>query len=78
MKRKRINKKLVLNKKTVAHLNNQVMNGIHGGLVTDDTCDSCNPETQCLGCETLICPDERETDWDCMTFHHTDFPTCRG
>jgi hypothetical protein len=56
MKRKKINKKLALNKKTVANLGDDILNGARGGA-TNDTCDSCNGYTYCLGCPTLLCPD---------------------
>jgi hypothetical protein len=56
MKSKKLNKKLALNKKTIAHLADDVLNGARGG-VTNDTCESCYDYTFCWGCPTLICPD---------------------
>ncbi len=44
MKTKQFDKKLVLNKKTVAHLNNGEMNGVQGGI---DTIYSTNPSCSC-------------------------------
>jgi natural product precursor len=55
MKTKKFNKKLALNKNTIANLRSQDMNSAKGGIFTDDTCDSCYPPTYCLGCPTLIC-----------------------
>jgi natural product precursor len=61
------NKKLFLNKATIAHLNEEQMKRLNGGgikvfsyqtcHVTDDTCGSCHPETYCFTCPSLICPD---------------------
>jgi natural product precursor len=57
MKPKKLNKKLALNKKTVANLDDKEMTVIQGGGFTDDTCGSCYEHTFCWGCPTLICPD---------------------
>jgi hypothetical protein len=62
MKRKKFDKKLALNKSTVARLDNHVMDGARGGDFTDGTCGSCYPNTYCWGCPTLICPDIRTAE----------------
>jgi hypothetical protein len=59
MKRKKLNQKLALNKKTVANLDDKEMTAIQGGGFTDDTCGSCYGYTFCWGCPTLDCPDIR-------------------
>lgn len=52
MKSKQFNKKLRLNKKTIADLGSDGMNKIHGGY--DYTAlTHCNPVTYCVGCPTL-------------------------
>jgi len=51
MKRRKLNKRLALNKKTVADLNSHQMTNVHGGDVSGlPTCGVSN----C--CETLDCP----------------------
>jgi hypothetical protein len=53
MKTKKFNKKLRLNKKTVAHLINVNMNDIKGGNGTTGTVDTCLPipgGTYCIAC----------------------------
>jgi len=49
MKAKKINKKLTVNKETVADLNTEAMSGIKGGLYTiQDTCDGyCDTRLTC-------------------------------
>ena len=49
MKIKRVEKKLFLNKKTVAHLNNLQMGNIKGAeeSTTCDTCDTCLTNCTC-------------------------------
>ena len=59
MKTKKFNKKLAFNKNTIANLGNQDMISAKGGLIIDGTCDSCYPETFCMGCPTLICQESR-------------------
>ncbi|HLP47074.1 MAG TPA: class I lanthipeptide [Candidatus Kapabacteria bacterium] len=54
MKTKRFNKKLVLNKKTIADLSNFEMGKIQGGLITTSRLGTCF-ETICTRCETN-CP----------------------
>jgi hypothetical protein len=73
MKSKKLNKRLALNKKTIAHLEEDVLNGAKGG-VTNDTCESCNDYTYCWGCPTLICPDIRPSA-GCVT-ENTLYETC--
>ena len=60
MKSKKFEKKLALNKKTVAHLNTDTLTGIKAGLLTvqytcDDYCNSiltCEIATVCGACWT--------------------------
>ena len=59
MKTKKFDKKLALNKNTIVNLGNQEMISAKGGIFTEGTCDSCYPETFCLGCPTLICQESR-------------------
>jgi natural product precursor len=59
MKTKKFNKKLALNKNTIANLGNQEMISVKGGEFTDDTCGSCYPQTFCMGCPTLICEESK-------------------
>lgn len=55
MKRKKISyKKLVLNKKTVAHLDNHDLRSIHGGGPI--TLLRTNCVTNCLMCPSVKCP----------------------
>ena len=70
MKTKKLSKKLELNKKTIAHLNNSSMKALRGGVYTgytcqDDGCDtviSCE-NTMCWICESIRgCPDPPETN----------------
>jgi hypothetical protein len=59
MKTKKFDKKLVLNKKTIAHLNKGEMNAVEGGYVNCITggLDTCVPLTAtCTSiCETTSC-----------------------
>ena len=41
MKSKKFSKKLTLNKKTIVHLNNDVMEKVHGGVVTVHNLSIC-------------------------------------
>lgn len=59
MKSKKFNRKLMLNKKTVANLNTNEMNGVLGGGGQDDDylTNSCNPCAFTPGCpESVGCP----------------------
>ena len=54
MKKKKFNKKLSLNKESIANLNSSEMRKVNGGkhqhaLVTDESID-CPPETENLAC----------------------------
>ncbi len=51
MKTKSFGKKLLLNKKTVANLENKEMQGIYGGATEKTICFSACV-TDCLGCDT--------------------------
>jgi hypothetical protein len=53
MKPKKVEKKLFLNKKTVADLNNQQMNRLRGGIPTTGTGEVCCPSETC-SCETCF------------------------
>lgn len=61
MKPKKLNKKLLLNKNTVAHLNGDELKEVQGGGYTDwpyiDTChyNSCDPSF-CITCDTCRPP----------------------
>jgi hypothetical protein len=62
MKSKHFEKKLVLNKRTVVHLNKLKMKAVHGGA-TRLTCDECDTVwscevTFCEKCYTLMCATE--------------------
>jgi hypothetical protein len=56
MKVKKFNKKLTVNKETVADLNTDAMSGIKGGIYTfQDTCEGyCDTKLTC-GWYTLCC-----------------------
>ncbi len=60
MKTKKLQKKLILNKTTVTHLNFQNMGAVHGGDVTGNTCGK--------PCETI--------DYTCGLFCDTVYYTC--
>jgi len=60
MKTKKVNKKLSLNKKTIANLGNNEMNGVHGGGTLNSLC--CIPS----GFSICKCP-TGETCLDCLT-----------
>lgn len=57
MKQKKVlNKKLVLNKNTIADLNHRQMKGLKGGEITVITCPSfCELSCKPIQCESLIC-----------------------
>jgi hypothetical protein len=73
MKTKTFNKRLTLNKSTVAHLDNSVMAYVRGGdPVTLDTCDTCNGTTcivtlcndnTCVTCDGNTCVVSCPTGW---------------
>lgn len=52
MKTKNFSKRLVLNKKTVANLNNHDMKNIYGGRETGATECVTNCQTNCFRCNT--------------------------
>lgn len=58
---KRFNKKLVLNKETIANLKIDEMKGVQGGFQTF----TCIPQ-ECY----------RPTAWTCPTITYTEFPAC--
>ncbi len=64
--KKKLMKKLTLNKKTITNLNISKMNHIKGGASGIETCDTC-PLGTCR--ETCPCGPERslESDCYCMT-----------
>lgn len=76
MKTKKFNKKLSLNKKTIANLVNKELNDVRGGISEGTDCGFCNtegiacrPTTQCTGgcVETdFTCPASCDT-WDTCT-----------
>lgn len=77
MKTKKLNSKLLLNKKTVSNLGNLEMKALNGGVYTgytcqDDGCDtviSCR-NTECYICESIQgCPDPAEITQDCPTYY---------
>jgi natural product precursor len=69
MKTKKFNKKLSLNKKTIANLGNNELNYVLGGYPTDARI--CKPTTQCTGgCV--------ETDYSCPPCDTWDTCTCYG
>ena len=77
MKTKKFNKRLSLNKKTVANLSNYELNYVLGGVLTNETifhaCDTegiaCRPTTQCTGgCPTDWCSDIPLYTYTCQPF----------
>ena len=54
MKPKNLEKKLVLNKKTIANLKNEKMNNVLGGYYITYGNDSCG-NTQCYSVRVTIC-----------------------
>lgn len=63
MKPKKVVKKLLLNKKTVANLGNQQMNHLRGGIGTYDSEEACCPtqRTCQTDCDQYSC--ERYCSW---------------
>lgn len=59
MKKRKINKKLNLNKRTVSHLDNKTLNSARGGLSGGDTCES-----YCYSCNSCdpTCGPRRTVD----------------
>ena len=60
MKKKDFNKKLALNKKTIADLGNTEMNDVKGGADTDFPCIVetdilCTRDTRCPTCPQISC-----------------------
>ena len=55
MKTKQFNKKLALNKRTVANLNIRSMQKLRGGADTDETCTVELTCYTCVTCKPLIC-----------------------
>ncbi len=72
MKTRKMTRKLVLNKKTVADLNSRAMNQLYGGIKTGITCGllcdtenySCY-ETQCETCYHTCPPTWCDTECGC-------------
>jgi len=63
MKTKKFGKKLVINKKTVANLNNGDMSNAKGGATY--TCEPCDTMLTChrFCCETFFCPQDPVTNY---------------
>ena len=57
MKSKAFSKKLSLNKKTVANLNNKEMQGIYGGETVEPTICKTRCVTDCVMCTMTRCSD---------------------
>ena len=60
MKTKKFSKKLELNKKTIANLNNEALNSVKGGRVTvtcPDECITNEPGCTAAGCITIVEPE---------------------
>jgi hypothetical protein len=55
MKTKKFNKKLALNKNTIANLGAKEMISVKGRGDTDNNCNSENPLTMCAVCPTRFC-----------------------
>ena len=80
MKTKTFNKRLILNKRTVADLNNREMSGVHGGFVSYPP--ECN--TNATNCAITRCasqcpecpPAPGSTDPGCFSFMLTECLTC--
>ena len=53
MKAKKFEKKLELNKKTIADLSNREMGEVQGGLASGFTCPNCPPPLTVSRCETV-------------------------
>jgi hypothetical protein len=71
MKSKKFEKKLMLNKKTIADLNSDKMGNVHGGVVNSQTGSCCLVHTDCPNCT--------QTQGGCATCYtcETCF-TCEG
>ena len=70
MKTKNFKKKLTLNKKNIAHLNNPQLITFMGGKFTGDTCDTCiAPDPSCNPCPF-------ETELDCTNTCQTCPMSC--
>jgi hypothetical protein len=73
MKTKKFSRKLMLNKKTVANLNGNLMGRVRGGYQNTQTDSCCLVHTDCPDCtQTCNCP----TDVTCATC--ATCQTCRG
>lgn len=68
MKAKKFNTRLMLNKNTIANLNNSDMNGVHGGDLT------VGPNCTGVNCTQIPCNTLRRTV--CFTECYTDCPFC--
>ena len=70
MKTKEIKKKLFLNKKTIAHLNNGQLGHAKGGLTischTCETCETCNTCTCHKTCDTRLCVESLTCPVNCI------------
>lgn len=78
MKPKKLNKKLSLNKTTIADIGNNVMSAARGGVATDNSCyitERCNTEfdtctdpqlCQCTNMCTVLCPATWQIDCTIM------------
>jgi len=67
MKTKKFDKKLALNKTTVANLNNAQMNDLKGGAPnTRITCPICDTLESCFATLCTICMSIPETFCDCV------------
>jgi hypothetical protein len=65
MKSKKFEKKLALNKKTIADLNGDMMGRVHGGIENTQTASCCMGPTDCPNCTQT-----------CNTYCGTCAPTC--
>lgn len=71
MKTKKVEKKLFLNKKTIAHLNNGQLGQAKGGgpTTTCDTCETCLTYCSCT-CETCVPTGVDPTEVTCNCTGH--------
>lgn len=61
MKTKELSKRLELNKRTIAHLNNNEMNAVNGGAMTTTLLTACDTECPSVSCLITSCCDPTAT-----------------
>ncbi len=78
---KKLNKKLTLNKQTIARLNDDSQNSIYGGVPLTESCvtcngaetciyfNSCNHATTCANSYTVVCEPAISDKCDTKSIH---------